>query len=535
MADDNGPVTFRLFGGITAHAGERPVDMGSTRERCLLAALLLNNGVRVPRHELTGWIWDAEPKNPGGELDTFMSRLRKRLVELGLDGALVNENGLCRLEVAAESVDVHRFRALVSRAREADDAQAAALLADALAVSRGIPLAGVDNRRIDAVRHGLTEERYSAEITFLRTELRLGRHQERVADVTRLFTERPDDATAATLAMHALHLAGRRGDALDVYREHDERRSRSGLVPDRSVEDLRDRILRDDETLQVDVPVPRKADPAVTPVSRTELDRTRDVPVPAEASAVLDEHAVVVLVGPWTDCRDAALRLLRDRSLHNGRTLGEVLKNWARPVVARLPVPPDGCGYLLTLNDFETDRAGTAFAEDLIVHAARLAERRSWLVVTARPELWQDCRQVAGHLTVHLSAGGPERERLVLTGPDGGRSAFPLQGRGSGVTLGRSADDYPDPDIVLDTGVPSPVSRRHALLTRDHEGWWIEPTGKNLPSIRRRGETEAECLDRRVRLRDGDVVLVDLNGHQRQWRLEFRDPQATTTSRGDEQ
>ena len=545
------PVRFQLFDAVAAHVGDRRVDMGSPRERCLLAALLLNNGQQVRRFDLTNWIWDAEPRNPFGELDRFMTNLHKRLTEIGLTGALINKDGLCRLEVPEASVDVHRFRALVARARGADDIRAAGLLAEALELSRGVPLAGVRNIRIDGVRQTIEAERHGAEVAFLRIELRLGRHEERIADIARLFDERPDDSAMVELAMHAYYQAGRQSAVVNVYKRHRDCLDESGLSPAPSVETLYTSILNHDESLLPEsaTRIPNAAndsDPAVVPVPVTELARARDRPAPpADAHEVLETQHVLVLVGEQNECRDTALRLLGDRSQDDGLIVVDVLKKWLRPSVAEIPVPRDSCGYLLTLNDLTSDRAGTAFAEDLVTHAGRLADRGSYLVVTVRPELWRDCWHTAGHLTVRLARPAdselPEREHLVLTDPDGTDSAYPLRDGFAPrrlVSLGRAVSGDPDPDIVLDTGNSGLVSRRHALLSYDDGEWWLEPKSKNKTSIRRRGESRAEHVDDRVRLQDGDVILVEVRavevGRWRGWQIEFRDPQATTTSRGDD-
>ena len=141
------PVRFQLFDDVVAQVGARRVEMGSTRERCLLAALLLHNGRRVNRTDLEDWIWDDVPKNPAGELDRFMTNLRKRLAGIGLNAALTSRDGLRRLAVPAESVDLYRFRTLVADAR-GDATDAARLLAQALDLSRGVPLAEIGRAHV---------------------------------------------------------------------------------------------------------------------------------------------------------------------------------------------------------------------------------------------------------------------------------------------------------------------------------------------------------------------------------------------------
>ncbi|GAA0998290.1 hypothetical protein GCM10009555_097320 [Acrocarpospora macrocephala] len=545
-------VRFRLFGAVEAQVGDKRIDLGSERERRLLVALL-SKGRRIERQKLLDWIWDEAPDSAFGDLDKFMSKLRRRLDGIGLGEALVNRDRLCQLDVPANAVDVHRFRALVAEARHADDQRAAALLSEALELSDGEPLAGLSGRQVDSYRHALNEERYAAELAFVQVELRLGHHQERIADLARLFAERPDD-TVAGLRMLALHRAGRQAEALRVYDEHRLRLKAMGLdVPQRLAE-LHGRILRNDERLQqfgdewltgcARPPKPDKSE-SVLGVPEAELDDARKSPDPPnEAEQALTTRHLVVLVGDSVAARTTALRLLGDRF---GRDVFDVTKRWTRPSVALLPTPRDACGYLLTLNDTATDRPDAAFAEDLLTHAARLADNGSYLVVTVRPELWRDCRHAANAVTVRLTRPvpappvPPEREHLRLTDPDGHVSVYSLRdGRTpqAQVSLGRTVPDEPAPDIELASGESSFVSRRHAWLEYGDGEWWLVPIGKNKPSIRYRGTTHTERVEDRARLRNGDVVLIEVGGstegQPRGWELEFRDPHETVTYQGDQ-
>ncbi|MEO3804198.1 BTAD domain-containing putative transcriptional regulator [Nonomuraea sp. B1E8] len=551
-------VRFRLFGAVEAQVGDARIDLGTERERRLLAGLLAAKGRAVQRQKLLDWIWDDVPDCASGDLDKFMTRLRSRLDGIGLGQALVSKDRLCRLDVPADAVDVHRFRALVAQARDADDQRAADLLGEALELSDGEPLADLRGEVIDGYRHALNEERYAAELAFVQLELRRGHHHERMADVARLFLERPEDTTVAGLHMYALHLAGRQAEALRVHDEHRRRLKAIGLDVPRPLAELHERILRNDERLrpvagQWPVRPAHHAGPplpaAVLPVRATELEAARDSPDPAdEAGRILAEQHLAVLVGDPVEARTAALRLLGDRSRGDGFTVLDVTQHWDRPSGALLPPPRDACGYLLTLNDTATDRPDVAFAEDLLTHAGRLADSGSYLVVTVRPELWRDCWPAANAVTVRLTRPvpappvPPDREHLRLTDPDGRVSLYPLRdGRTprARVSLGRAVTDDPPPDIVLASGGPSIVGRRHAWIEHSDGGWWLVRASKNGPLIRRRGTTRTERVEDRSRIKDGDVIIVQVgasaDGQLRGWRLEFRDPLETTTSRGDDQ
>ncbi len=525
---------FQLFNDVAAHVDGRRVEMGAARERCLLVALLLHKGQRVPRTQLHDWIWDVPPASASAELDAIMASLRRRLHDIDLTDVLSTRDGLCRLNVAADSVDVHRFRELVVTARSMEPARAAPLLAEALELTRGEPLAGLTTRRIDGVRQELHEERHAAELAWLRAELEMGHQEALIPRLSRLFDDRPHDAAVAELAMRGYDRAGRQTDALGIYQRHRDKLDESGLLLSPSVRATYQQILNQEGH--------SPATESVVSVSDTELARARETPEPpAEARKALADRHIVVLVGAPEVCRNAALRLLEDRSRARCGTVLDVLKTWSEPAVADLPNPRDGGRYLLTLNNSATDRASVGFAEDLPAYGDRLVGRRSWLVVSTRSDLWRECWHVAGLVSVRLH-GQPDVDavHLRLTAPDGPVSIFPLcEGNvpRARVSLGRAAEGNPVPDIVLDIGPDSPVSRCHAYLTRDDGAWWLEPKSKNSTLVRHRGYADAERVRDRVLLRDGDVIIIAAraagDGIARDWRIELRDPQTTKSQQGD--
>jgi hypothetical protein len=78
-------------------------------------------------------------------------------------------------------VDLHRFRRLMSLARESESDQAASdLIAEALGLWRGEPFAGLDTPWLASTRQLLLGERFAAELERNDVLLRLGRHGELV-------------------------------------------------------------------------------------------------------------------------------------------------------------------------------------------------------------------------------------------------------------------------------------------------------------------------------------------------------------------
>src|SRR5688572_31120343 len=112
-------------------------------------------------------------------IHSYVSRLRAALADAGAqdDGVHLDSQGSgYTLRCDPARVDAHRFRDSVARAREADDEQRAALLADALGLWRGPALADVAGDEVrDRLCHGLEEARLTAIEDLVEARLRLGR------------------------------------------------------------------------------------------------------------------------------------------------------------------------------------------------------------------------------------------------------------------------------------------------------------------------------------------------------------------------
>jgi DNA-binding SARP family transcriptional activator len=246
------PAAFRLLGAIELEAAGARQDLGPDQDQRLLVALLAAKGMPVSRDKLMDVIWDGSPPPAAASaLHQLVRALRRRLELAGLDDALPRSvNGTYRLDVPAPQVDVHQFHVHTARARDLvhhDDQRAADELEQAMRLCGGEPLAGLSGRWIDAYRYTLTEERHSAELTYYEVALRLGKHQEQIASLSRLFRDRPGDEWVAWLYMHALYRSGRQQEAFAAYqkvRSHLGRTTATGSLP--VLTDLYERMLRGD-------------------------------------------------------------------------------------------------------------------------------------------------------------------------------------------------------------------------------------------------------------------------------------------------
>jgi DNA-binding SARP family transcriptional activator len=234
-----GVVDFRLLGPVELWVGGLRVELGHSRQRCVLAVLLLAAAQVVPVGTLIDRVWGHEP--PDGALNVlyaYVTRLRKVLAPVGVP--LVRRCGGYLLDIDPETVDVHRFQRLV----------AAGELDAALALWQGTPFSGMTGGWFVDVRESLVEQRLYALVERTEAELRAGRSAELVTSLRELVAEHPTDERPVRQLMLALHRSGRTAEALDQYRLAWQRlATRTGAEPGSALRDLHRRILRADPTL----------------------------------------------------------------------------------------------------------------------------------------------------------------------------------------------------------------------------------------------------------------------------------------------
>jgi DNA-binding SARP family transcriptional activator/tetratricopeptide (TPR) repeat protein len=268
------PVAVRLVGEVDVDADGRVVDLGPARQRSVFAILAVEANTLVSLTQLADRVWGEDvPHRPTGTLRSYLSRLRTALS--GLDGVHIGRRpGGYVLSVAEESVDLHRFRGLVSRARDTDDDHAVAVYEEAFALWRGEPFAGLESPWLASTRDTLTAEHLAARLDYHDVQLRRGRHADITADLLALAGEHPWHERLAGQVMLALYRGGRQAGALSFY---DTLRARLadelGVDPSTHLRDLHQQILRADSALTPAaaapappaLPVPRQL-PALPPV-----------------------------------------------------------------------------------------------------------------------------------------------------------------------------------------------------------------------------------------------------------------------------
>lgn len=241
---------FQLLGGVSVRSDRGLVPLTSARQRAVLAALLVEPGQPVSLDQLAERVWGATPpRSAHSTVHSLLSRLRSALDEAG-GPVPVRRPGGYVLEVDQSAIDLHQFRALVARARQANDDRADALWRDAMALWQGQPFAGLDGAWLQAVAATLEAEHQAAVLDHNDLLLRSGEHGRLLPEVTAAAGKHPFDERRAGQLMLALYRSGRQTDALERYRKLQERLADElGSDPGPELRELYQRILCHDQVL----------------------------------------------------------------------------------------------------------------------------------------------------------------------------------------------------------------------------------------------------------------------------------------------
>jgi len=239
---------FRILGPLEVREAGRVLRLGGSKQRALLASLLLHANEVVSRDRLSDELWGTSPPNTAPTaLQVYVSQLRKAL---GRDLILTQPPGYL-IRVSDGELDLHRFERLVATAQAEEPVQAARLLREGLALWRGAPLAELGDSFARAERARLEEQRLAALEQRIEAELALGRHAELVPELEGLVLEQPLRERLRGQLMLALYRCGRQADALEVYRSGRRLLAEElGLKPDDELQRLERAILNHDPSLE---------------------------------------------------------------------------------------------------------------------------------------------------------------------------------------------------------------------------------------------------------------------------------------------
>lgn len=269
MGESDSPACFQLLGPVRLLHGEKPVPVGGPGVRGLLALLALKVNKVVGLDEIIDALWGHDPPATARTIvHGNVSHLRRVLRDIQGDhpqGAqILTAPPGYQLTVDPGRIDVHRARSVLEQASTAEPGKASELLAGALALWQGPALAGVPG----SVRAPELEDlRLAVHGARVDADLELGRHAELIVELSPMVRADPLSERTAGQLMSALYHAGRRGDALELYRTVSRATLRTlGVEPGADLRWLHERVLNDDLPVKIVTETRPKPEHRTTPV-----------------------------------------------------------------------------------------------------------------------------------------------------------------------------------------------------------------------------------------------------------------------------
>src|SRR5947208_40236 len=245
---------YRILGPLEVFDGERRLTLGGTRQRAVLALLLLRGNEALPSELIVDEVWGENPPQTAGKvLQNCVSALRKELP--GGAETLRTVGGGYALRIEPDELDRDRFERGLAEGRAAlaagEASEAADEIRSALALWRGAPLSDFTYERFAQAEIGRLDELYvSALEDRIEADLALGRQAELVPELESLVTRHPVRERLRGQLMLALYRSGRQAEALSAYR--DARRTllgELGIEPGRALQELERAILAQEAAL----------------------------------------------------------------------------------------------------------------------------------------------------------------------------------------------------------------------------------------------------------------------------------------------
>ncbi|MFF6880472.1 BTAD domain-containing putative transcriptional regulator [Streptomyces sp. NPDC012474] len=268
-------LSFKLLGPLEAAVTDEPIRISSARQRSVLATLLLSSDRVVSVDSLTEAVWQGDPPATArNQIAICITSLRRifreasvpaEMIETSHPGYILHSTH-CYIDLKDLHQSVAKARMVAAHDEQAEEA--AKLFEHALALWRGPALDGLSGAHIDDVAGQLAEFRLDVCEEYAALQLRLGHHQKVGAQLAALVKENPLREQARAHLMQAHHMAGRRAEALQVYREG--RRAlvdELGIEPGPVLQEMHRRVLQDsdDSEPRPDAPAPARVAATTAP------------------------------------------------------------------------------------------------------------------------------------------------------------------------------------------------------------------------------------------------------------------------------
>jgi len=244
---------FGVLGPLQLIVDGTDVPLGATKQRAVLAVLLINRNRAVSIDSLIDAAWQQQPPPEArGSLHAHISRLRRLVGSGGADPAavLVSAHPGYRLNAADEECDIGRFageqKAGIQAAAAGRFEDASGHLSAALAEWRGPALEDLrDFQFVEAFAAALAEDKLVALTVRAEADIACGRAHSVVGELEALVAEHPYREPLWAQLITAYYLTERQYDALDTYgRLKATLADELGIDPGPTLQNLHQRMLR---------------------------------------------------------------------------------------------------------------------------------------------------------------------------------------------------------------------------------------------------------------------------------------------------
>ncbi|MEV6011264.1 BTAD domain-containing putative transcriptional regulator [Streptomyces sp. NPDC051976] len=208
-----------ILGPVRLRINAQLVELGSDKERTILAALAVDAGRPVSIENLIVRLWDdAPPDHARDSVHSYISRLRGRLRQAEPDAPIIDRRAHTYvLHGAEERTDWHRFQQLMRSRPVENDAATVQTLQNAESLWHGEPLAGLGGAWAASTRHAMLEQRLRSAVLRITATMRMGNFSDVISELSGLADQRPTDETVQSLLMLAYHGSNRSTEALHVH------------------------------------------------------------------------------------------------------------------------------------------------------------------------------------------------------------------------------------------------------------------------------------------------------------------------------
>ena len=250
---------FRILGPLEVTDQGHELPLAGSKQRALLAILLLHANEVVSSDRLIDELWGEQPPPSAAKsLQAHVSRLRQSLHGVGgtsPDSVIVTRGRGYLIRVGPHQLDRADFESLLEEGTNAladgSPERAAELLREALGLWRGAPLADFAYEAFAQAEIAHLEElRVTAVEQRIEAELALGHHSQEIGELETLVGQHPFRERLRAQLMLALYRSGRQAEALKAYQ--DARRAlveELGIEPGEELKELQRAILAQDPSL----------------------------------------------------------------------------------------------------------------------------------------------------------------------------------------------------------------------------------------------------------------------------------------------